>query len=386
MNAKDIKAKKAAIRREIKERMQRDLEECKKKIKKRIGYENISMEEKRLKYRHEVDREKHRLMLEAKEEFRARKRMLGLSPDQEIREEPQEEPIATPAPDVEEELSFSEEDELLEPQHGISPKDAFIYDDKGDTDIRREYESPIGTQDAMPPETTPRPIIDSVAPGAEEMDAFETPGLMHYIVNLVFHPVQTLEEFDEYLTSPSGILKVMLFYLVSLLPIVLFVLLGESTLRALGGGVVGSHFDSAMSGQFGITVMVGQTVLKLLLFSLIIAIVNYFVTDKANFLMLTAYFAFVEGVTRVFTYVLILSAVIAGFAAVAATPLMAVIGVGIGLLLIAFLIWTVALSIIVLINVYGYGTSTAILLVLGAIFLRWMTVKIVVDQVGLYIF
>ncbi|UCD59165.1 MAG: hypothetical protein JSV16_08765, partial [Candidatus Hydrogenedentota bacterium] len=93
MNGKETRAKRAAIRQEIKERMQRELDECKKEIKERIRREDIPIEEKREKYRREVHEQKLRLIELARAEFRARKRMLGRVPEGDVHEEPLETPL-----------------------------------------------------------------------------------------------------------------------------------------------------------------------------------------------------------------------------------------------------------------------------------------------------
>jgi len=389
MNEQEIRAKRAAIRREIKKRMQQDLEERKKNIKRRIGRENISVEKKRLKYRREVTEEKHRLMLEAKEEFRARKRMLGLSPDQELGREAGEELAEAQRPIVEEDLLVFEEepDESPEAQHGIQPKEAFIYEDKDDTDIRRQYEAPIGTDDALPPEMISRPIASDAASAAGEGDAdvFEANSFFYYTINLLLHPVQTLDEFDDYLASRFGIGKVVLFYLVSiLLPMIVFALASDIAFRYLPRGLIGGVIRSGIPAEADFVMFFINTVLRLLIYSFSIAIVNYYATNKANFLTLTIYFAFVEGATRIAIYTLIIVASFGGIAAVAMPQLVGLIGMFILLLFIAFFFWTVALNIIVLMSAYGYDLITAVLLAIGAGIVRDIIIAVASRQLGMW--
>jgi hypothetical protein len=377
MDERDIREKKAALRREIKEGMQRRLDEYKRETKERIGREKIPVEEKRRKYRREVHEEKLRLMELAKEEFRARKRMLGLISDEGPRERLYEEPIPVlpseheEGPPVEEELEFSE------PPPYMPPEEAFVHSDESEGDVVREYEAPIDARDALPPGMEP-----PVGPEVEVEETYETNSLLYYIVNLILHPVQALDEFDEYLASPSGLAKVVAFYFVSLLPVVLFVLLGESIAEHLPGGMAGSLIGSAMLRQAGVMIVVGQTVLNLLLYSLSIAAVNYLVAGEANFITLTVYFAFVEGVTRVVIYTLIILVVIAVVVGLAAPQLLALVGSAIVTLFFAFLIWMIALNIIVLMSAYGYGFVGAFFLAIGALVVRWIFMRVVRSQFG----
>ena len=77
MNKKELKAKRAVIRNEIKERMQDELDRRKEEIKRRIKGEDISVEEKREKYRRETDLVLARLMRGASGEAQ-----LSYPPDQ----------------------------------------------------------------------------------------------------------------------------------------------------------------------------------------------------------------------------------------------------------------------------------------------------------------
>jgi hypothetical protein len=385
MNEKEIRSKRAAIRQEIKERMQRELEELKREIKERIAQERIPVEEKRKQYRREVHEEKLRLMELAKEEFRARKRMLGLSPDADLPEEPYDEPFeespATPAPPFDDDLPHEEVPDFVEHSPGIRPEEAFIYEDKADSDVR-EYEAPIGEADALPFGVEPGPVEAGAPAGMRAEEVVEANNLFHYILYLIIHPVDTLDEFDDYLATPSGLVKVGIFYFASLLPVVLVVFLGETIAEYMPSGIVGTIIGSALSKQIGVTLVVLQTVINLLLYSFSIAIVNYFVTEEANFITLTVYFAFVEAVTRVIIYTLIIVAILGGVAAIALPGLMGLVGMGVALLFISFFFWRLALNIIVLMSAYGYDLFFAFVLAVGAFFVRRIIVGVVASQLG----
>lgn len=377
MSERELRAKRAAIRKEIKERMQKELDDRKKEIRNRIKREDISVEEKREKYRREAHEEKLRLMELAKKEFIARKRMLKKELGQEAEdldeavEEVPKPPRSIPPWVQEEEMLLQEGDEGRDSQPRIDPEEAFILEDDEEkeesTDERealREYEGPIGEYDALPPEATWPPAGEPLAaPGAGEEEAPETNNLLYFIINLIFHPIQTLDQFDEYLASPGGIRNVVIFYFVSLSPIAVFILLVGGASEYMPGGMLGSIAGSIVQRQAGVAIAVGKPVLDLLLYSFSIAIVNYFVTDEANFITLTVYFAFVEAVTRVIIFTLVISAVLA---AVISPPLLGLVA----LLLLAFLGWTIALNVIVLMGAYGHGFLSAFFLAIGAFILR----------------
>jgi len=147
------------------------------------------------------------------------------------------------------------------------------------------------------------------------------------------------------------------------MPIVMIALQIQSAASFMPGGLTGAIVGSYFEFQAGIMIKIGETVFNLLLYSLSIAVVNYFFTDEANFITLTTYFAFIEAVTRVIIYTLIISALLA---AVIAPPFLAVVG----LLVLAFVIWSIALNIIVLMSAYGYGIFSAFLLGIGAYVVR----------------
>jgi hypothetical protein len=344
----ELKKKKAAIRREIKERMQRELDGSKRKIKERVARENISVEAKRDKYRHEVHQEKLRLMELAKEEFRARKRMLGITPEQERELQRREEPPPLPA-EVEDEFVLRDEGETPAFHHMIKAEEAFDYSDESPSALR-EYHTPIGAHDALPPDFAPMPGEPMVMPQVKFEGEAEHKSLFYYMVNLIFHPVQTLDEFDDYLNAPGGILKVVLFYFVSLVPIIVFMLIGDRITGRMPGGLLWTLIGVQQYATAGAGSTVLFTILDLLLYSFSIAIVNYFATDEANFVTLTVYFAFVQSVVRLVTYSLIIFIV---GAALFASSAPSIVGIVV-LLLIAYFIWGVALNIIVLMSAYGY--------------------------------
>ncbi len=376
MDKRNIREKKAALRREIKESMQRRLDDYKSETKERIGREKIPVEEKRRKYRREVHEEKLRLMDLAKEEFRARKRMLGLVSDEGPSERLYEEP-APVFPPEDEEAPRVEDLDFSEPPPYIPPEEAFLHSDENEDVLLREYETPISERDALPPGMEP-----PAGPNAGVEETYETNSLLYYIVNLIIHPVQTLDEFDEYLSAPSGLAKVAAFYFISLLPVVLFVLVGASIADKLPGGMAGSLIGSGEFRQPSVVMVVGQTVLNLLVYSLSIAAVNFFVADETNFITLTVYFAFVEGVTRIVTYTLVIVAVIGVVVIVASPQLMGPVAAAVGMLFLALFVWTLALNIIVLMSAYGYGFVGAFFLAIGAFIVRWIFMRVVISQLG----
>jgi hypothetical protein len=398
MSEKDIRAKKAAIRKEIKERIQAELDVRKKEIKRRIRREDISLEEKREKYRKESHEEKLRLMERAKEEFRARKRMLGLTPEVE----PDTGPEAIPHPpslpesygsdEINEEIDaadafqiLEEDEEAFETGKYHPAGGAFVYTEDEEDEERRQYERPISESDiepfgAEPPETEPaaEPEVAEALPEARS--------IFYYAANLIIHPVVTLDEFDDYIASRFGLAKVGLFYLVSLLPLILFSMVGDEMGNYMPRGVIGSAISSTVSQQPDPFLIIGQAVLNLLVFSFSIAIINYLVTSQGNFLTLIIYFGFVEAVTRIATYTLILLAVF-GVIIIAAQPqLVGIIGGLAILLLIAFIIWTFALNMIVLMSAYDYSLVIAFVLSFAANMVRSIIVHIAIQELGIVFF
>ncbi|MBI4830927.1 MAG: hypothetical protein HY801_05100 [Candidatus Lindowbacteria bacterium] len=407
MGIRDTRGKKAAIRQEIKERMQREFDSRKAEIKARIKREKISVEEKREKYRHEVHEEKLRLMGLAKEEFIARKRMLGLVTEDEPREELFEEPPAIPPWALEEEPRPPQEHEdFIQHAPQVRAEEAFVYDDEEDSDVR-EFQSPIGETDVMPlaaesvadephggrpdagepyggqPQSAgaePRAARKSrrraparARAGAQEIP--ETRNLFYYIINLIPHPIVTLDEFDDYLATRSGLFKVLLFYFVSLAPVVLFAMVSESIAESMPAGRLGAIVGSGGS-QADPLMLVGQTVLNLLFNCFCISIVNYFATNNANFFTLAIYFGFVEAVTRVVIYTIVILAAVAALFLIASPEFMAFVGMAAVLLLLAYAVWTFALNMIVLMSAYGYDFLTALLLSLGAQFVMKVVMSV----------
>ena len=372
MNKKELKAKRAVIRNEIKERMQDELDRRKEEIKRRIKDEDISVEEKREKYRLETHQEKLRLMEVAKREFVARKRMLGQADEEsyeEIEGDLEEDLVETPVMDPqwgpEGDMLAEEEETPGEPSEGLDPESAFLLEDDDGSEERevlRELESPIGESDALPPEAEQWVDKTGVAEAVEEEPA-ETRGLFYFIVGLIVHPIQALDEFDDYIVKPSGLRNVALFYLASLMPVAIFGFMAQTAGAMMPGGMLGSIIQSSMMAHPSIMLHLGKTVLDLLLYSLSIAVVNYFVSDEANVITLTTYFAFVEGVTGVIIYTLVIVFILA---AVIAPPLLGLVF----LLFLAFIVWRVALNIIVLMSAYGYGFFSAIILAIGAHYAR----------------
>jgi hypothetical protein len=371
MNKKELKAKRAVIRNEIKERMQDELDRRKEEIKRRIKDEDISVEEKREKYRIETQQEKLRLMEVAKREFRARKRMLGEA-DVESHEEIEEDLVETPGDMLEE----GEHEPPDEPSDELDPESAFLQDDDGteEREALRELESPIGESDALPPEAERWVDKTGVAEAVEEEPA-ETRGLFYFIVDLIVHPIQALDEFDDYIVTPSGLRNVALFYLASLMPVAIFGFMAQTAGATMPGGTLGSIIQSSMLAHPSIVLHLGKTVLDLVLYSLSIAVVNYFVHDDANIITLTTYFAFVEGVTSVIIYTLVIVSILA---VVIAPPLLGYVF----LLFLAFIVWRIALNIIVLMSAYGYGFFAAIMLAIGAIIARELIYRFVSGLMG----
>ncbi len=384
MSEKDARAKRQAIRQEIKERMQNELDERKQEIKRRIRRENISVADKREKYRREVREEKLRLMQRAKEEFKARKRMLSVGADEEHAEDLFEEPPPIPDDLVQETARKDEEAEYFRRTPDASSGKAFIYDEEEDEEeALRELSSPIGEADAMPPDARRAGSPPEAEYDDEYEEAYSTPSIFHYIVNLVIHPLQTLDEFDDYLASPSGLVKVTLFYLASiLLPLALIAIAPEGINQLLPRGLVGSVVRAAIASQPDPLPLIGRTILNLVLYAFVVAIVNFFVTGEANFLTLLSYFGFVEGVTRCVIYTMVIVISLAALVAYAVPPLMVAIGSAILLLFLAFLIWTFVLNIIVLMSAYDYDFFTALALAVGAGFVQNIILSVLWRYVG----
>ena len=372
MNKEELRSKRAAVRREIKERMHGELEERKEEIKRRLKRNDLSVQEKRERYRSEVHSEKLRLMKQAKQEFSARKRMLGEAVEEEdygeFREEefsgaPEdvaETPGAAPEWHAEEDILLEEGDDLQGPADEVPPQDAFILESTTDErEAVRQYESPIGEYDALPPDSERFGVQPAAGPPAfvHNIDSGEihAPNLFYYIWNLIFHPIQTLDEFDDYIAFPSGLRNVAIFYLLSLLPAVLAPYIAQS----FGTEIMGGMASAIAPQQPGMLAAYGTLVATLLLYSLSIAAVNYLFTSEANIITLTTYFAFVEGVTGLVVYSFVIAAV---FAAVLAPPVLLIVG----LLFLLFIVWRIVLNIIVLVSAYGYGYFAAFLVIIGA--------------------
>lgn len=403
MNQKDIRAKKSAIRKEIKDRTQTELDKRKKEIKRRIKREDISIEEKRRRYRQEVHEEKLRLMQRAKEEFIARKRMLGLSQEEELgaiseerryspsRSASYEEEIIEPGGGATDRFQILEEedDEILRPGKYRAPEKGFVYSDYSDGEDdseRRRYEAPISESDVEPfeMELSDKAVADEH--GLEFEEPTEAKGLFYYVINLFFHPVQALDEFDEYLASPSGLAKVALFYLVSLSPFVLYGMIAGNVSGHMPGGLIGNMVASAAPSQIDPILIVSDEILKLLLYSFSIAVVNYFVAGEGKFLTLTIYFAFVRAVTSLVVYTSVILAVFAVIT-IAAQPQLAGLVAGVAvMLLVAFIIWTFALNMIVLMSAYGYDLAIAFILSLAASFVSSIVTHIAMKEFGIYLF
>jgi hypothetical protein len=387
---KNIKAKKAAIRKEIKERMQAELDDRKREIKSRIKHEDISLEEKREKYRQEAHEEKLQLMERAKEEFRARKRMLGLNTEEEPEADAEEEPYAVSYEEEEipQEDQANEQFEILEEDDDLidagkyrPPGEAFIYTDDEEEDQRRQYEAPISEGDIAPlgfEAEEERPVQPEAGPEPD----LPQQSIFYYIFNLIPHPVQTLDELDEYMAAPSGLIKLGLFYVISLLPVILFGMAGDAIGEYMPRGVVGAAVDSIASQGMGPFMLVGQTILNLLIFTLSITVVNYLVTSQANFFTLIIYFGFVEAVTRLVTYTFILMAVFGVIAITVQPELIGIIGGVAILLLLAFVIWTFALNMIVLMSAYDYSLFIAFVLAFAANMVRSIISHIAVAELG----
>ncbi len=394
MNQKDQRAKKSAIRKEIKERTQAELNRRKKEIKSRIKREDISIEEKRTKYRHEVHEEKLRLMQRAKEEFIARKRMLGFSPEEELSaiSEERRRAHARPASYEEERIDLEvgpadrfqileEESEILGPGKYHSPEQRFIYSD-GDESERRRYEAPISESDVEPfgKEVPEKAVADEN--GLEFEGLTETNGLFYYVFNLFLHPVRALGEFDEY----AGLVKVALLYGVSLLPFILWGMMIKYVSDHISIEKVGEVMASIALFQVHPILIVSNEILKLLLYSLCIAGVSRIMGNKAGFLTLTSYFAFVRAVTSLVVYPLVFAALFGAVANVA-QPQIALLLVGVAtVLLVVRIIWTFVLNMIVLISGCGYGLAISFVLSLVASFVSWIVTHIAVNEFGIYLF
>ena len=395
MDAKEHREKRKSIRQQIQDQMQQELDRRKKEIKSSIKKENLSLQEKRRKYRREVHKEKLALMQLAKDEFRARKRMLGDTPslDEPPPLPPQEFPDLPEPPDDLPEPP----DDLPEPPENIPDEDArphgsespyrrspgieqeaFMYEDSEDSNAK-EYGGPIGASDLLPAGMKEDEVPAQELPAGKEISFPEdSKSIFYYIYNLVLHPVQTLDEFDDYLTAPRGLVKVALFYVVSLLLVVVFALVSEEILSRLPSGLLWQAIGESMAANVDIAFLVGRTLLALLFYTGTIAIVNYFFAGEANFLTLLIYFGFVESVTRVIVYSLLILTVLAAIMAAVAPQVL----VAVAVLFLVFFIWRVCLNIIVLISAYGYDWYTAILVAFGASILQDIILAIVVAEFG----
>jgi hypothetical protein len=380
MDESELRAKRLAVREQIQVRLQKQFEERKREIKARIKKEDIPPTEKRRKYRREVHEEKLALMKEAKIEFRARKRMLGLRRNAVVEESPSEPPpipaeYLKQAEKKRESSTTPPEDEFaIDHSPGIRPEEAFIYDDRTDSDAH-EYGRPIDASDMLP---FGEVDVDAEAAPAKEI-SFEEVGkpLIHYIFNIIIHPVQTLDEFDDYLTAPGGLLKVVLFYLASFLPVVFFTFFGEEIASRLPHGLFWSIIGASMSNQNGFGATLFSQIGGLLLFTSIIAVVNYFFADDANFLTLLVYFSFVDAVTQIIVYTLVATA---AFASVVSVIAPVVVGM-IVLLFVVFFFWRLCLNVIVLMNAYGYDWYIAIILAYGAYRVQSVVLMLIFAQV-----
>jgi len=380
MDEKELRAKRLAVREQIQDRMQKQLEERKQEIKTRIKKEKIPLAEKRRRYRREVLEEKLALMKEAKLEFRARKRMLGLAGNIAANEPPSEPP---PIPedylkqvkDKKKMPAAPHEDEFtIERSPGLRPEEAFIYDDKTDSDAS-EFVRPIDASDMLP-----FGAVDVDAEAVPEKKIIleeERKSLIYYIVNVIIHPVQTLDEFDEYLTVQAGIFKIGLFYIASLLPVIAFVFIGEDIALRMPQGLFWKIAGANVFVQNNIGIALATTVLGLLFITSTIAAVNYFFADDANFLTLLIYFGFVDAVSRILIYTLVIAAAFASFLTYVAPAALGTIAV----LFVVLFFWRAILNIIVLMSTYGYDWYSAILLSYGANVLQGIVMGVILGQI-----
>lgn len=374
MDKQELREKRAAIHKEIKVRMIDQLAQRKRRLKRRIKREDLPLEEKREKYRREVSEEKRRLMELAKQEFTARKKMLGPAATEEEYAEPEYEEVIeeefvdtlvhAPPPWMSEEDIRENPEAILVTDEEVDPGEAFILEDDNTEDRKalRDYHSPIGEED-IAPMGEKRFSVKPVSGADVEVDEFGAQKLTYYIYNLIFHPIQTLDEFDDYLAAPAGLQNVALFYFLSIVPIAVFAYLTQTADVPLPGGMIGTAIGSSLPQGTNVLIVYGSTVLNLLLYSLSIAVVSYLFTDEANLLTLTTYFAFVQGVTSIVIYTFVIAAVLAALVAQEALLI-------IGLLFLAFIVWRIALSVIVLMSAYGYGLVGALLVVIVADIVR----------------
>ncbi|RJP19146.1 MAG: hypothetical protein C4520_13225 [Candidatus Abyssobacteria bacterium SURF_5] len=363
MDEKELQAQRKEIRQQIKERMQRKLDLRKREIKARIKKEKIPLHEKRRKYRREVSEEKLILMSLAKEEFRSRKRELALAQKESADKpaEPSQARLDQAVPQPPADAEFR-----IEHSPGFRPEEAFVYEDKEDSDAK-ELQMPIGEADMFPIGESPKAADEDTAAADKVLvDKEEGKSFLYHALNLMLHPIRALEEFDDYLNSPAGVVKVGLFYVMSLLPVIGFMLVGEEIVLRMPDGLLWSAIGASMFAQGDIAAVLLNILLGLLLYTSSIAIVNYFFADDANFLTLLVYFGFVEGIARILIYSLVFLAAVAGIMA-AVVPQMVVV---VALLFGAFFIWRACLNIFVLMSAYGYDWYSAILLALGAGYLQ----------------
>ncbi len=367
MDKKDMRSKRASIRKEIKERMQAELDKRKEEIKHRLKSEDLSIEEKREKYRREAHQEKIRLMGLARQEFSARKRMLGdITDEGEYAgdgEEFYEGFVEPPAPDAMAEALVDDEDHE-EPDGGVGADEAFVLEDTTEErEALRQFEAPIEERDVIPGGREEFQEKAGVGPGFEEEEEFEVNNLFYYASNIIFHPITTLDEFDDYLITPPGLRNVAIFYLLSILPAVLFAYIMQSFGAQIAEQMATPIAQSTMSQQPNVLVLYATNVFGLFIFSLCVSTLNLFFAGEANFVTLVSYFAFVEAVAGVVLYTL---AVAIAAATMVFPPLLLMI------ILIgpAFIIWKIVLNVIVLMSAYGYGVFASLLLIIGAVLVQ----------------
>jgi hypothetical protein len=228
----------------------------------------------------------------------------------------------------------------------IRPEEAFVYEDKENSDAK-ELRAPIDASDMFPLGVVEADAGPDGAALAREItfDLEEKKSLFYYIINLVPHPVQTLDEFDDYLRGPGDVVKVCLFYLVSLLPIAGFVFFGEEIASGMSSGLVGSAIGSTTPADGNMALMLLSPVLGLLTY--------------------TCAIAFVEAETRLVIYSLLVAA--AFIAVMTSTNALAVVVVVV--LSFILFIWWFWLDIIVLMR-YGYEWYSATALIIGGFVLQ----------------
>jgi hypothetical protein len=371
MDKNELRSRRASIRKEIQERMQVRLDECKEEIKRQLKGEEISVSEKRERYRREAHEEKLRLMALAKQEFRARRKMLGHASGEQVstgHDHPGEAFNGSDEPfsDLAGEEDFLEDGageeqgaQAADFDEEYDPGGAFILEETTEErEALKDFESPIEERDAL--FAHGERFGDETGVGkAHESESFEVENLFYYARNMMLHPVRALDEFDDYLITPPGLRNVAIFYLLSLVPFGVFFYVAQYAGVSIPGGMAGPAADSILPGQFAVIGEMLKVVAGLLIYSAAVASLSYLFTSEGNFVTLTAYFAFVEAVTGIIVYALIVAAILAAFLA---PPLLLLVVV----FLLVFVIWKFVLNIIVLMNTYGYGIISAFFLILGA--------------------